>query len=112
MAEEIPQAAPAKKDGPGIDAMVALGGDPSSPFTSMVAGVSSALTKMQELLPKEGVPEELVAELGSINDQYQGLLARIQKAGAGGAPKPPAQPGAPGPGMVDANGGPGGIPMR
>ncbi len=108
MAEEM-EAQGVKKDGPGIDAMVALGGDPSSPFTSMVAGVSSALTKMQELLPKEGVPEDLVAELGNINDQYQALLQRIQQASAGG-PKQPA-PGKPPPGMVDSTGGAGGVPM-
>lgn len=70
-----------------IGAMVELGGDPQNPFTSMVSGVSKALIKMQDMLGQEGVPEELVAKLGEIEQQYKALLQQIMQSVGQGAPQ-------------------------
>lgn len=89
-----------------VQEIVKMGGDPQNPFTSMVGGVSAALSKMQELLSQEGVSEELVGQLGQIQQQYQGLLKQIMAATSEG--QAPA-PGAP---MMDSNASPKAIPAQ
>lgn len=89
-----------------IGAMVELGGDAANPFTSMVSGVSKALIKMQEMLGQEGVPEELISQLGQIEQQYKALLQQImQSVGQGAKPQAPAP-------ARSVNAGPGALPAQ
>lgn len=90
--------------GEGLSTIVEMGGDSKNPFSSMVAGVSSAFAKMQEMLPGEGVKPELVHKLAALDDQYKALLQEIMASMSGGSPAPSGRP-------VDAVGGTGGIPM-
>lgn len=92
----------------GVKEIMEMGGDPQNPFTSMVKGVSAALSKMQELLAGEGVSEDLVGQLGQLQQQYQSLLKQIMSA-AGEGQAAPKSPGAP---MMDANAGPKAIPAQ
>lgn len=59
-------------------------------FTKMVTQVSENLTTMQQLLGEEGVPEDLTAKLGELNQTYQAILGDIMKSMGGGAPAPAA----------------------
>jgi hypothetical protein len=89
-----------------VDTIVQMGGDPENPFTSMVGGVSAALSKIQELLSQEQVPQELVAKVGELQQTYQSLLQQIMQS-KGGAPEP--QAGAP---MQSVNAGPKAVPAQ
>ena len=66
--------------GEGLDTIIEMGGDSESPFRSMVAGVSSALSKMQELLQGEGVPPEAIQKLAALDEQYKATLQEIMSS--------------------------------
>lgn len=78
-------------------------------FEQVVSSVSSNLMQVQQTLSQEGVPEELTSKLADLNDQYKAILQEIMHSMTGG--KGPMKPGAPGSGMVDAQGGVGGVPV-
>lgn len=102
MKEQEPNAS--QQDDDGLDEIIKLGGDPENPFTSMVAGVSTALAKMEELLPQEGIPADKIQKIGALRQSYQALLQEIMQS-AGQGQQPDKQ-------VMDANAGSGGVPMR
>ncbi len=101
MGKPVESGAPKSGGEPGLEEIVEMGGKPDSPFTSMVAGVNSALSKMEELLPQAGVAPELVQKLSGIREAYTALLQEIN---GGGQQAPQAAP------RVDVNAGASGIP--
>lgn len=66
-----------------LGAIVEMGGDPQNPFTSMVSGVSKALMKMAEILPQEGVSQDLVDQLNQLEQSYKQLLQQILQSVGG-----------------------------
>jgi len=89
----------------GLDEIIKMGGDEKNPFSSMVAGVSTALSKMEELLPQEGVSDDMVQKIASLRESYQALLQEIMQSvsGKGGAEEPQ---------QMDAIAGARGVPMQ
>jgi hypothetical protein len=91
----------------------AQGGAPQGggPFEQLVTSVSTNLSKIQQLLSQEGVPDALTSKLGDLNDQYQAVLQEIMQSLGSESSKGPVKPGGAGSGMVDAQGGIHGVPV-
>lgn len=79
-------------------------------FEQLVASIGTNLQKIEKALAAEGVPQELTSKLADLNDQYQSILQEVMQSLGGESPGP-KKPGSPGTGMVDAQGGIGGVPV-
>ena len=83
-------------DDAGLSVVKEMGGQEGKPFESMVLGINTALTKMQELLSQEqAIPPEALQELQGIQKAYQQFLVKLSNSGQQGAPdEGPPEPGA------------------